>query len=141
MSGRAVIGDVNIWPAIAVEIGADDTQAGSDGCSNSGFFGDVFECAVAAIMEKTRRYRLVHFRRAIVPLTSRGITLLVSFHCEVQIVRYKKVQAPVVVIIDPRGAGAPTRVVHPGLDRNIGESTVTVVVIENVLSKVCDVEV
>ena len=45
------------------------------------------------------------------------------------------------VIIDPRGAGAPTRVVHPGLDRNIGESTVTVVVIENVLSKVCDVEV
>src|SRR6266700_7663672 len=100
MSGRAVIGDVNIWPAIAVEIGADDPETGSDGCSNSGFFGDVFECTVAAIMEKTCRYRLVHFRRAIVPLISRGITLLVSFHCEVQIVRHEKIEAPVVIIIN-----------------------------------------
>src|SRR2546429_5891677 len=121
MSRRAIIGDVNIGPAITVEIGADDAEAGSDGGSNSCFFSDVFERTVTAIMEKTRRHRLVHFRRAIVPLTSRGITLLVSFYCEVQIVRYEKVQAPVVVIIDPRGAGAPTRVVHPGLDRNIGD--------------------
>src|SRR6266568_7303690 len=98
MSGRAVIGDVNIWPAIAVKIGANDTEAGSDGCSNSGFFGDVFECTVAAIMEKTRRNRLVHFRRAIVPLTSRGITLFVSFPCKVKIVRYKKVEAPVLIL-------------------------------------------
>src|SRR2546428_3533447 len=141
MSGRAVVGDVNVYPAIAVEVGTDDSETGSDGCSNSCLFGDVFECTVSAIMEKTRRHRLIHFRRAIVPLTSRGITLLVSLHCEVQIVRYKKVEAPVVIIIDPRGACAPTRVIDPGLDGDIGEGTVTVIVVENVMSEVCDVEV
>src|SRR5437016_1642768 len=113
MSRRAVIGDVNIGPAIAVEVSADDAEAGSDGGSNSCFFSDVFERTVAAIMEQASRDRLVHFRRAIVPLTSRGITLLVSFHCEVQIVRYEKVQVPVVVIIDhealvlQRGSSTP----------------------------------
>src|SRR2546425_1152462 len=51
MSGRAVIGDVNIWPAIAVEIGADDPETGSDGCSNSGFFGEVLEAVVIVVTD------------------------------------------------------------------------------------------
>src|SRR5437879_13392072 len=92
-------------------------------------------------MEETRRHGLVHFRRTIISFARRGVTLLVSFHCEVQIVRYEKIKAPVAVIINPRGACAPTRVIDPGLDCDIGERPVAVVVIENVMSEVCDVEV
>ena len=92
-------------------------------------------------MEETRRHRLVHFRRAIISLACRRIALLISFHCEVQIVRYEKIKAPIAVIINPRGAGAPTQVIDPGLDGDIGERPVAVVVIENVMSEVCDVEV
>src|SRR2546429_9713771 len=105
MSRRAIIGDVNIWPAIAVEVGADDAEAGSDGGSNSCFFSDVFERTVTAIMEKTRRQRLVHFWRAIVPITSRGLTLIVSFHCDVPYVGYVKVMYTVESHNVPRGAG------------------------------------
>src|SRR2546430_6291922 len=93
------------------------------------------------IMEETRRHRLVHFRRAIISLACRRIALLISFHCEVQIVRYEKIKAPIAVIINPRGAGAPTQVIDPGLDGDIGERPVAVVVIENVMSEVCDVQV
>src|SRR5438046_6161591 len=141
MSGGAVIGDVNVRPAIAVEVGTNDSEAWPDGRSDSRRFGHIFECSVTAIMEETRRHRLVHFRRAIISLACRRIALLISFHREVQIVRYEKIKAPIAVIINPRGAGAPTRVIDPGLDGDIGEGPVAVVVIENIMSEVCDVQV
>src|SRR3989454_7145020 len=89
VSGGAVIGDVNVRPTIAVEVGADDSEAGPDGGSDSSGFGDIFERTVAAVVEQPRRHRLVHLRRAIIPLTRHRVAVLVSLHCEVQIVRYK----------------------------------------------------
>src|SRR5256885_10751027 len=120
---------------------AQTTPRPGDGRSNSCRFGHILECSVTAIMEETRRHRLVHFRRAIISLACRRIALLTSFRREVQIVRYEKIKAPIAVIINPRGAGAPTRVIDPGLDGDIGEGPVAVVVIENIMSEVCDVQV
>src|SRR6266571_3267353 len=57
------------------------------------------------------------------------------------IVRHEKIEAPVTVIINPCGACAPTRVIYPRVHGDVRESTVTVVVVEDVVSEVCDVQI
>ena len=48
---------------------------------------------------------------------------------------------PIAVKIDPRRTGTPAKVIDTRLHGNIREGAVPVVVIENVVSKVCDVEI
>ena len=141
MSGGAVIGDVNVRPAVPVEIGANDPETGPDSRADSSRFGDIFKRSITAVVKQARRYRLVHLRRAIVPLTGGCIAVLVSLYCEIQIIRNKKVKAPVAVIVNPSRARAPARVINTSLRRHIGEGAVAIVVVKNVASEVCNVEV
>ena len=67
--------------------------------------------------------------------------MLVSPYGEIQIIRNKKVEAPVAVIINPRRARAPARVIHTGLCRHVGKRAVAIVVIENVAPEIRDVQV
>src|SRR3954462_15935288 len=101
MRRGTVVGNVNVRPAIAIKVSANDAESGPQGCSNACRFGHILKRSISAIMEKPRRYRLVHFRGAIIPLAVGRKTLLVALNCEIQIVRYEKIEAAVVVIIDP----------------------------------------
>ena len=92
-------------------------------------------------MEKTRRYRLVHFRCAIIPLAGRSKTLLVAFNSEIQVVRYEKIETPVAVIIDPRRTCTPARVIHAGFCGYVSERAIPIIVIQRVASEVCNIEV
>src|SRR5438105_9328707 len=51
MSGGAVIGHVNVRPAVSVEIGANNPETGPDGGADSSRFGDIFERPVTAVVE------------------------------------------------------------------------------------------
>src|SRR5437660_1165721 len=50
-AGGGVIGDVNVGPAVVVEIGGEDAEAvGAVGVEDASFFGDVGETAVAIVV-------------------------------------------------------------------------------------------
>ena len=51
MGGSPVVGYVNVWPAIPIEVGANDTQAGSHRGADSRRGGDILKGAIAAVME------------------------------------------------------------------------------------------
>src|SRR3954454_13987058 len=141
MRRGTVVGNVNVRPAIAIKVGANYTESGPEGGSNSRRFGHILKCSVSAIMEKPRRYRLVHFRSAIIPLAGRSKTLLVAFNSEIQVVRYEKIKAPVAVIIDPRRTCTPARVIHAAFCGYVSERAIPIIVVKHVASEVCNIEV
>jgi len=53
----------------------------------------------------------------------------------------EQIEAPVVVVIEPHGAGAPSRSAHAGLGRHVGEGAVAVVVIENAVWILSDIQI
>src|SRR5437762_712614 len=141
MGGGAVIGDVDVGPAIVVEVGANDAEARAESRADSGGFGDVLEGAVTAIVEQTPGNGLVHFGRAIVALAGGGEALLVALDCEIEIVGDEKVEAAVAVVVDPGGTGAPAGVVDAGFGCDVGKGAVAIVVIEDVAAEVGDVKI
>src|SRR2546423_11885958 len=121
MRSGAIIGDVDVGPAVVVEVGANDAEAGSESRADAGGFGDVRESAVATIVEEARGNGLVHFGSAIVALAGGGEALLVALNGEVEIVGDEEIEAAVAVVVDPGGAGAPAGVVHAGFGGDVGE--------------------
>src|SRR5437667_11729172 len=83
VSGRAIIGDVNVRPPVAVEIRARYAQTGPDRGSDSRSFRHIFKRAIAAVVKQARRYRLGQLRRAIIPITGGRKTILLSPNCKI----------------------------------------------------------
>src|SRR5437660_2914717 len=52
MSGGAVIGDVNVRPAVPVEIGANNPETGPDSRADSSRFGDIFKRPITAVVDR-----------------------------------------------------------------------------------------
>src|ERR1700730_3674130 len=67
--------------------------------------------------------------------------MLVALHVEIEIVRYKKIEVPVAVKIDPCCARAPTRIIDTSLRGDISERAIAIIVVQNVAAKICDVQV
>ena len=52
-TGGGVVGDVDVRPAVVVEVGGENAEAvGAVGAEDSGGFGDVGEGAVAVVVEE-----------------------------------------------------------------------------------------
>src|SRR5215831_19815919 len=92
-------------------------------------------------MEKPGGRRLVHLGRTVIPLSRRSKTLPVALNREVKVVRDKKVETTVAIIVDPCRACAPARIIHTGLVGHIGEGSVSVIVIQHVATEICDIKI
>ena len=63
-AGGGIVGDVNVRPAVVIEIGSEDTEAKSAvGFQNAGFFADVGERAIAVVVVENV-FSAVESRRA-----------------------------------------------------------------------------
>ena len=62
-------------------------------------------------------------------------------HIVVNVAGHKEIEAPVAVVISPRGSRRPVAQRHAGLLGNVGERAVMVVVIKPVLAEVADIDI
>src|SRR2546429_8988306 len=90
MSGGAVIGDVNVRPAVPVEIGANNPETGPDSPADSSRFGDIFKRPITAVVKQARRYPLGHLPPSVVPLPAGLIARVGSPYFASPINRQKK---------------------------------------------------
>ena len=63
---RAVVGDVDVGPAIAVEVSRSHAHGAADGCANAGLLGHIGEGAVAVVVEQLVRLALIVERAGVV---------------------------------------------------------------------------
>ena len=105
-----IVGDVNIRPAIVVEIGDDDAQAVSArGVEDACWFGNVGKRSVAIIVEEyilaalQPRWSTRHQQTFV--FTRTGFRQRRGLRIEVDVVRDEQVEMAVLVIVDERAPG------------------------------------
>src|ERR1700722_5848708 len=64
-----VIGDENVGPAVAIQVGQHYCQAFAVGFGQTGFFGNVGKCSVAVIVVELRRSAVKMIRMAVGAVT------------------------------------------------------------------------
>ena len=138
-AGSAVAGDVDVGPAVVVEVesgNAEGVVAG--GLIDVRFRGDVFEFSVSQIVIKNvfrpwQAARTAHDRHAF-PDAGRAFARGGGGgEIEVHVVGDHQVEMAVAIVIDEGAAGAPgfSGAGDAGLLADIGEGAVAVVVIQN----------
>ncbi len=141
-AGLGIHRDVNVWPAIVIEVASNR----GDGVSGTRFEDaslprDIGESPVSVVAEEHvgvagKAARAAHYRDSL-PLARRGIARLTGLHrVELDVIADKKVQVPIAIIIEECAARAPTVlfVVDAGLASDIGERAVAVIVEQNVVT-------
>ena len=139
-AGGAVAGDENVGPSIFVEVERRDAESVvAVGAIDVCFVGDIFKCAIAAIVVQNVgdggkfRGRAVH-----------GIFVAAGFavrHAPIKIAGDKQIEAPVVVIIEKAGGDRPAARRHPCLGGDIRKCAVTIIVVENVFPEVGHIDI
>ena len=147
-AGRRIVRDVNIRPAVVVEIGSEHAKSErSVGLENSGALGNIRKCAVAVVVEqnifsaeKSRRSAsdensFVFARAGFGDGRGRQI--------EIDVVCDEKIEVAVAIVIDESAAGVPPFAVggDAGFLRNVGERPVSVVVVQNIFTERSDVNI
>ncbi len=142
-AGGGIVGDINIGPAIVVEICSQHSEAvGAAGAENSRRVGNVGERAIAVVVIQnvfaalqSRRsarhhYALVKARARFRHGRSRQI--------EIDVVGDEQIEFAVAIVVDERAACVPARAFarHSCLLADVGEGTVTIVVVQNILAEV-----
>src|SRR3954468_18800598 len=135
---RRVVGDVEVQPSIVVVVGGDHTKPGAIGATDARGVGDIGEVAVPVVSVQTIWYRPVIARTTVVRSTRRVRALLVSCHCEVQIIRDEEVEISVAVVLEERGPRAPQGIADAGLPCHVAKRAVPVVSEERLRSKTGD---
>ena len=114
-AGGLVAGDIDVGPAVVIEIGDDHAQAvAAAGRQNAGLFGDVGERAVAVVVVErvVRRGQSAraaddHHALPFAILAAAGLRGLIQI--EVHVVGDENIEVAVAIVIDKRAARAPAR--------------------------------
>ena len=150
VAGAGVAGYEDIRPAIVIEIGCDGGHGiAAFGARDARSLAHVGERAVAIVAvqglpgsgRKTTRTAHDGSARVIaVPVLAR---LRRGRLVELQIVRHKKIQPAIAIIVEERAPGPPphTLLKQSGLSCDIGKRAVAVVAIERILSPVSDEQI
>ena len=146
--GGGVVGDVDVGPAIVVEVGDADAEAiGADGVEDARFFGDVGEGAVAIVVVEDVFTTLqagwaAGDLNAFVGAAG-GFGVGRGLDVEVDVVGDEEVEMAVAVVVEEGAAGVPTGggLEEAGFGGDVGEGAVAVVAVEDVLAVVGDEEV
>src|SRR5262249_42286441 len=147
-AGGGVVGDVDVGPAVVVEIsGQDPKTVGAVGVEDGGFFGDVAEGAVAIVVIEDV-FSTFEARGATGdhdPLIEAraGFGNRCGGQVQVDVVGDEKVEVAVAIVVDEGAAGVPA-LAGPrdtGPFRDVSEGAVAIVVIEDVFAEVGDEQV
>ncbi len=139
---RRVVGDVDVRPAVAVEVGHDDSQPLAEGRPDAGGGRDVRERPVAVVAIEEVSDRGVEARMTVVAPPRDGVAAeVVLLDGVVEVPRDEEIQEPVPVEVRERGGGGPAGAGDARLRRHVGEGPVAVVAVEDVASEVRDEEV
>src|ERR1035437_8768628 len=140
--GLRVVGDEEVWPAIAVEIQQGYAQRFRRAVEDAALGRDIFERAVAAVAEEPAGLAVIGFGRA--------IRLALAIHAAENVVRRgpldvvadQEVEPAVAVEIEPDGRGAEgAATAQPGLFGDVDEAAAAVIPEEAVLADGGDQEV
>ena len=150
--GGRIVGDVDIRPAVVVEVGNRHAQAvGAVRLQDAGLLADIREGAVAVVVKQdvlaalqSRRTARHHdaFEQARAGLRQRR-----GLRIEIDVVGDEQVQMAVPVVIHERAAGVPAALPVAGIGRDaglsgdIGELAVAVVVPQRAIAPISDEQV
>src|SRR6185437_7600663 len=146
---RGIASDVNVGPAIVIEIGRYRGHAVTASClCNARSFADVLKVPFTVVVKKIAtawdQSARAAFHRHAFPVAVRGGTWFWKrVQIERQVVGDEKIQMAVAIIIDPGAAGPPQlrRLDKACFFRHVGECAIPVVAVEDVLAPVSDEEV
>src|SRR5216684_1594874 len=142
-AGRGIVGNINVGPAVVVEVGGEHSQTvGAVGTENSRSFGNVAERSVSVIvvenvLSSLQSGRAARHHHALIEARTR-LGNGRSRQVEINVVGDEKIEAAVAIVIDKRATCVPARAFarHARLLADVGESSISVVVVENVLAVV-----
>src|SRR5580704_2667523 len=130
--GDRVVANEKIHASIVVDISGNDAPGLRERTGDAGLLANVGERAVAIIVIEPARHRIVDAGDAIPTLVRLQVAAeFVLGFVEVDEAADKEIEAAVVVVVEPDGAGAPAAGGDAGFGGDVGESTVAVVVIED----------
>jgi len=147
-AGGGIVGDVNVRPAVIVEIGSEHAEAvGAVGVEDAGFFGDIGEGAVAIVVIENifsakQAGRAAGDHDAFVKAGA-GFGDGRGFQIEINIIGDEEIKMAVAIVIHEGAAGVPALASagDAGFFADVGESAVAVVVVENIFAEVGDEEI
>ena len=96
----SVVGDVDVDPPVAVEVGRRHAERRSERASDQGFGRDILERAVPAVVIEAAGLRTVTVRRAVVALSRDAQAVKVVFEAVVEIVAHEQIEPAVAVVVD-----------------------------------------
>src|SRR6185436_10327550 len=137
----AVVGDVDIGPAIVVEVGGDDPEAAAEAVAGQRAAGDVGKRPVAAVSIETIRRGLVDLRWAVTPYAGEIRAGAIRRDAVLDVVGDVEVEPPVAVVVHEGGGHREPAVVRPALVRDVGERAVVIVAVQLIRSEVREVEI
>ena len=115
----AIVRNVDVDPAIVVEIRGDYSQTMAKLFVDSCRHGYVFKDSVALVVKETIARRAKHTRRAVVFRGRSGVTGRTVSDRKIGVVNDHQIKPAVTIVIEERRACAPARIVSPTLFRNI----------------------
>src|SRR5207237_7887126 len=141
-----VVGHEQIRPAVVIVISPDCPEAITMfRIVNSSFLGNVFEGAIAAIMKQEIALAFHPPWPALHQHTFESAELLVAaelrklVHVHMNVAGNEKINAPIAIIIAPRGAGAEAIHPHAGLRGDVLELAVAQALVEDAMAIAGDV--
>src|SRR5215471_183709 len=139
---NGVVGYEYVNAPVVIEVRAHDAESLAVGGLQSSLPGYVGEGAVAVIVVQYVRNALKVVRVAIRPITGAAVSAKDVFRkVPIQITAHEQVEVTVVVIVEERGAGAPSARGYSRLCSSVGKRAVPVIDIENVLAEVSNVDI
>src|SRR6266404_2543211 len=147
-AGCRIVGNVNVRPAVVVQIGSEHAEAKSAvSLEDAGFFADVGESSIAVVVIKNV-LAAVESRR-----TARDHDAFVEagtgfgngrgLQVEIDVVGDEEIEVAVAIVVHESAAGVPALAVSGDARffADVREGAVAVVVVENVFSEVGDEEI
>src|ERR1043165_8744060 len=139
--GIAVICNVDVGPAIIVEVSRNHAQRMSELFVYSGADGHIFKSSITAIMKETVAGRSENARRAIVSRTRGGITRRTGGRGKPGIVHHHQIQPTVAVVIEKHRTGTPARIVSSCTLSHIDKGAIAFVKKHLVGAEVCKIQI
>ena len=127
---RAVVGNVDVVPAIVVEVRRRHSHGAAHIGADTRLVGYIRKCAVTVVVVELVGLSLVIQRSRIVVSSVVGAV----FGIELDVPAYEQIDAAVLVVVEPRGTDGPAVHLDAGLRGHVGEVAVAVVVIEDGLA-------
>ncbi len=148
-TGRGIAGDIDIGPAVVIEVRRNRGQSvAAAHFPDSGFGRNIRERAIAIVAIKQRgnggeAARSAHHWKPFPGAVTIGPGHRGAGRIEIHVMRHEKIEQAIAIVIHPGAAGAPAldAALESGGRGDIGKGAVAVIAVEDVLAVIGDEEV